>query len=148
MAPPKKKPSLVEMAEQHASSLAPIVPPTPEPEQAARADKVAEPIRNAVAEANAATVKVAPPVVVAAAPPVASPVRHPIIARGQGDDATVREQRKASGWKQTSFWLSGKAHHQLKLMALETGRSTQDIMSDALSDFFVKSGRPGLADLS
>lgn len=124
MAPPKKKPSLVEMAEQHASSLAPIVTPTPEPEQAA------------------------PPVAVAVAPPVASPVRHPIIARGQGDDATVREQRKASGWKQTSFWLSGKAHHQLKLMALETGRSTQDIMSDALNDIFVKSGRPGLADLS
>jgi hypothetical protein len=49
------------------------------------------------------------------------------------------------GKKQVLGWFSAECKKQIKLIGVEQGRTEQDILAEALNDFFIKYGKPTLA---
>ena len=49
------------------------------------------------------------------------------------------------GKKQVLGWFSAECKKQLKLIGVEQGKTEQDILAEALNDFFTKYGKPTLA---
>jgi hypothetical protein len=58
-------------------------------------------------------------------------------------ERVVPDYRK--GKRTLSVWLREEAVRQLKGLSAETDRTVEDLMVEAMNDFFVKSGRQPLA---
>jgi hypothetical protein len=71
----------------------------------------------------------------AVAPPSTSPT-----------PADAKRAPARQGKKAVAFWVDPAASTQLRIASINLGRSVQDIMSEALSDWFVKQRLPRLAD--
>ena len=74
--------------------------------------------------------------VFAAAPPPAAP------AAAQ-DRPGVPPSRR--GKRAATVYLDAAAHHQLRAIALETGQSTQALLTDAVNDLFQRHDKPRIA---
>ena len=48
------------------------------------------------------------------------------------------------GLKALTMWVDPAIHQQLRMMALEQGRSAEDMLREAVADLFQKHGRPRL----
>ena len=48
------------------------------------------------------------------------------------------------GLKALTVWVDPAIHQQLRMMALEQGRSAEDMLREAVADLFQKHGRPRL----
>lgn len=48
------------------------------------------------------------------------------------------------GMKALTVWVDPAVHRQIRMMALEQNRSTEDMLREALADLFQKYGRPRL----
>jgi hypothetical protein len=59
--------------------------------------------------------------------------------------ATSKRSPGRQGKKAVAFWVDPGASTQLRMAAVSMGRSVQDIMSEALEDWFRKNRLPRLA---
>jgi hypothetical protein len=61
------------------------------------------------------------------------------------DDAESRRSPARQGKKAIAFWVDPGASTQLRMAGVSMNRSVQDIMTEALGDWFTKHRLPGLA---
>ena len=66
---------------------------------------------------------------------------EPAAAPSEAKRAPGRQGKKA-----VAFWVDPAASRQLRLLGLNTGKSVQDLMTEALSDLFVKHRLPSLSE--
>lgn len=59
--------------------------------------------------------------------------------------AAPKAETEKSGRVMLPFYVPKTARYQLRLMALEGDTTQQDMMTEALNDFFVKHGKPPIA---
>ena len=71
--------------------------------------------------------------------------RPPPPAPGPEEEANDRLAPSRRGLKAVTFHVEPTAHIQLKLLAIELGRSGHAICCEALNDFFEKHGKPRLS---
>ena len=61
-------------------------------------------------------------------------------------DTHAQRAPSRRGRKAVTIYLNAAAHRQLRMLALEQGRSVQDLMTEATNDLFQKHGKPRIAD--
>ena len=66
-------------------------------------------------------------------------------APGPAEEANDRLAPSRRGLKAVTFHVDPTAHLQLRLLAIELGRSGHAICREALGDYFEKNGKPRLA---
>jgi hypothetical protein len=59
---------------------------------------------------------------------------------------TSKRSPAREGKKAVAFWVDPAASTQLRMAGVTMGRSVQDIMTEALEDWFRKNGLPRLAE--
>lgn len=52
---------------------------------------------------------------------------------------------KDTPMRQVLFWVSEKAHRQLKIVAMDLGRPQKEVLREALNDWFAKHKKPPIA---
>jgi hypothetical protein len=62
----------------------------------------------------------------------------------QSASADAKRAPARQGKKAVAFWVDPAASTQLRIASINLGRSVQDIMTEALSDWFVKQRLPRL----
>ena len=67
----------------------------------------------------------------------------PPVQSESGDSAVPPPSRR--GRKAVTVYLDAAAHRQLRMLALEQGRSGQDLVMEAIDDLFGKHGKARLA---
>ena len=61
-------------------------------------------------------------------------------------DTHAQRAPSRRGRKAVTIYLDTAAHRQLRMLALEQGRSVQDLMTEATNDLFQKHGKPRIAN--
>ena len=61
------------------------------------------------------------------------------------EPAPVARPPSRAGLKAVTVYVDPAAHRQLRMLAIETDRSAQALLVEAVNDLFQKHGKPGIA---
>lgn len=65
--------------------------------------------------------------------------------RAVTEPAPVARPPSRAGLKAVTVYVDPAAHRQLRMLAIETDRSAQALLVEAVNDLFQKHGKPGIA---
>ena len=101
----------------------------------------------ATALRNRTSAPAAPPAAPASAPPTptaAAPAPAP--KRGGPGDPAFSRGPSRNGRRALTIYLEPHVHKQMRSLGVETDRTLQEMGVDAVNEFFVRNGLPGIAD--
>ena len=103
----------------------------------------------ATALRNRTSAPAAPPAAPASAPPTptaAAPAPAPAPKRGGPGDPAFSRGPSRNGRRALTIYLEPHVHKQMRSLGVETDRTLQEMGVDAVNEFFVRNGLPGIAD--